>query len=131
MKILQWFLKAKFEYEINDKDRVHQIIKWGKARGWVNPIIKVDGHMLSMFKGEMRMNVYYTTLTVATCLNHPTKGKTQLFRKNVSAKELVQIMDNPRIHAGKGYYTLDTFHHLQNAQAKKHHDPKKNKSKKK
>ena len=32
-------------------------------------------------KDRIRINVYYTTQTVGTCLNHPKKGKTQLFRR--------------------------------------------------
>jgi len=48
--------------------------------------------------------VYYTTGTVGTFLNHPTKGKTQLFRRNVSLDLLGQIFRNPRIHTNTGYY---------------------------
>ena len=51
-----------------------------------------------------RVNVYYTTGTVGTCLNHPAKGKTQLFRRNVSLDLLGQIFRNPRIHTDTGYY---------------------------
>lgn len=44
-------------------------------------------------------------MTVATCINHPKQGKTQLFRKNVSFDELDKIFKNPRVHTGKGYQT--------------------------
>ena len=54
--------------------------------------------------GSVRINVYYTTGTIGTCLNHPTKGKTQLFRRNATLKELEQIFEDPRHHTGKGYY---------------------------
>lgn len=62
--------------------------------------------------GLVRLNIYLTRksrpgalkMTVATCLNHPKKGKTQLFRKNVTRTQLVHIMKNPRKHTGKGYY---------------------------
>jgi len=54
-----------------------------------------------------RINVYYTTGTVGTCLLHPKSGKTQLFRPgevtNTLAK-LKAIFQNPRLHTGKGYY---------------------------
>lgn len=51
-----------------------------------------------------RINVYYTTGTVGTCLNHPKQGRTQLFRRNVKTlEELRAIFQNPRIHTGKGY----------------------------
>jgi len=55
--------------------------------------------------GSNRINVYYTTGTVGTCLNHPTRGKTQLFRRNVAGvDELERIFENPRNHTGRGYY---------------------------
>ena len=50
-----------------------------------------------------RMNIYTTKMTVATCINHPRKGKTQLFRKNVDDKLMGKIFENPRIHTNKGY----------------------------
>jgi hypothetical protein len=60
--------------------------------------------MVSYSDGSTRINVYMTKMTVATCLNHPTKGPTQLFRKNVDVKQLDEIFAYPRKHTGKGYY---------------------------
>eukprot|EP00574_Skeletonema_japonicum_P004596 CAMPEP_0201722042 /NCGR_PEP_ID=MMETSP0593-20130828/6530_1 /ASSEMBLY_ACC=CAM_ASM_000672 /TAXON_ID=267983 /ORGANISM="Skeletonema japonicum, Strain CCMP2506" /LENGTH=291 /DNA_ID=CAMNT_0048212943 /DNA_START=43 /DNA_END=918 /DNA_ORIENTATION=- len=51
-----------------------------------------------------RINVYYTTGTVATCINHPRSGKTQLFRRNQTLDDLGAIFANPRQHTGVGYY---------------------------
>lgn len=51
-----------------------------------------------------RINVYYTTGTVGTALEHPKSGKTQLFRRNVDITELLEIFLNPRVHTGAGYY---------------------------
>eukprot|EP00944_MAST-04C_sp_MAST-4C-sp1_P011908 g11908.t1 len=53
--------------------------------------------------GDVRINVYYTTGTVGTCINHPRQGRTQLFRRNVTIKMLVDILSNPRVHTGAGY----------------------------
>ncbi len=61
--------------------------------------------MASYSDGQTRINVYLTTMTVATCLKHPKKGPTQLFRKNVTFAMLDQIFAYPRKHTGKGYYT--------------------------
>lgn len=36
------------------------------------------------------------------CLDHPQKGKSQLFRKCL--KDPKSLFDNPRQHTGKGYY---------------------------
>lgn len=53
---------------------------------------------------SQRINCFYTTMTVATIITHPKKGKTQLFRRNISLKELEEIFIDPRVHSGKGYY---------------------------
>lgn len=59
-----------------------------------------------IFNGVIcRINIYTTKMTVATCLDHPKKGKTQLFRKNVDEEDLRKILKNPRAHTGRGYYT--------------------------
>ncbi|KAJ3285280.1 hypothetical protein HDU79_007460 [Rhizoclosmatium sp. JEL0117] len=55
---------------------------------------------------QWKVNVYYTTQTVATVINHPVKGRTQLFRRNVSWADLGKIFQNARVHTGKGYYRL-------------------------
>lgn len=60
--------------------------------------------MASYSDGQTRINIYLTKMTVATCLNHPKKGPTQLFRKNVSLDMLTDIFNYPRQHTGKGYY---------------------------
>jgi hypothetical protein len=60
--------------------------------------------MASYSDGSTRINVYLTKMTIATCLNHPTKGPTQLFRKNVTLAMLNEIFEYPRKHTGKGYY---------------------------
>ncbi len=82
---------------------VTQLASLGKKHGW--KVIDWQGNlsMLSMWKDEVRLNVYTSTMTVATCLNHPKQGKTQLFRKNVTIDELEAIYQNPRIHTNKGY----------------------------
>ncbi|KAL7529753.1 hypothetical protein ACHAXR_003141 [Thalassiosira sp. AJA248-18] len=51
-----------------------------------------------------RINIYYTTGTVATCLDHPRSGKTQLFRRDQTNGDIDAIFRNPRQHTGVGYY---------------------------
>jgi len=60
--------------------------------------------VISFRSSTTRINVYYTTGTVATCLNHPTRGKTQLFRRRVGLELLYNIFVDPRLHTGRGYY---------------------------
>lgn len=54
---------------------------------------------------QCRINIYYTKMTVATALTHPKKGRTQLFRKNVTDDVLNKIFQDPRTHTRSGYYT--------------------------
>lgn len=61
--------------------------------------------LISYSDGSTRINIYLTKMTVSTCLNHPKKGNTQLFRKNVTKQMLYEIFEYPRKHTGKGYYT--------------------------
>ena len=51
-----------------------------------------------------RINVYYSTRTVGTCIDHPQRGKTQIFRRNVDLELLRRLMRAPRLHTGRGYY---------------------------
>lgn len=71
--------------------------------------IKTNDPWLESFSvGKCRVNIWRNAknkfFTVGTALNHPTKGKTQLFRKFCDKKEVEKILNNPRIHTGKGYY---------------------------
>lgn len=72
---------------------------------YVNDVSKVVSYKNT--EHNCRINVYYTTGTVGTCLLHPVAGKTQLFRRDVTAKVLRKIFLNPRTHTGKGYFTKD------------------------
>ena len=64
--------------------------------------------MLSFSKEEeystIRINVYYTTQTIGTAMNHPKQGRTQVFRRNCTTTELSEILKNPRMHSGHGYH---------------------------
>jgi hypothetical protein len=62
--------------------------------------------MASYRKDDIRLNFYLSTGTVGSCLDHPNKGKTQLFRKYL--KDPMSLFDNPRQHTEKGYYTKNT-----------------------
>lgn len=83
--------------------------------GWglldVQENIKMVRFMKAASGDVQKVNIYYggkggkrNLYTVATALNHPTRGKTQLFRKHITEQELEQILRNPRQHTDKGYY---------------------------
>ena len=54
---------------------------------------------------KCKINIYLTTMTVTSYMNHPKKGRGQLYRKNINYNLLEKIFRNPRQHTGKGYYT--------------------------
>ncbi len=59
--------------------------------------------LLVFVKPGIQVNVYTTKMTVGTCIQHPKKGKTQLFRRHVSMPVLARILANPREHGHGGY----------------------------
>jgi hypothetical protein len=77
--------------------------------GWKNISTNIVTKLVSYAKiidnNAVRIDIYYTTMTVTVSLKHPKKDKTQLHRRNVTDKELEDIFKNPRTHTGKGYYT--------------------------
>lgn len=76
--------------------------------GWKNINVNVETRLVSYAKmvdfSPIRMDIYYTTMTVTVSLEHPKKGKTQLHRRKVSDDELKILFQNPRAHTWKGYY---------------------------
>lgn len=76
-----------------------------KKNGYVCFDYQENIGMAAYSDGTTRINIYLTKMTVATCLRHPKKGATQLFRKNVTVQMLNEIFQYPRKHTGKGYYT--------------------------
>jgi len=84
-------------------ENVRRVARFADAKEIVH---KVNEKLLSFSlrnNNDVRINVYYTTGTVGTCIDHPHQGKTQLFRRCVTVQILKQIFDNPRIHTDKGY----------------------------
>ncbi|GFH47475.1 hypothetical protein CTEN210_03950 [Chaetoceros tenuissimus] len=73
------------------------------SKGWTKLECKQPA-MASYKKDGVRLNFYLTTGTVGSSLDHPVKGKTQLFRREVV--DFSALFDNPRTHTGKGYYTV-------------------------
>ena len=91
---------------------LQQIQHLALAAGGLEQISRNDRSRVISFRHlgtNTRINVYYSTGTVGTAMNHHTKGTTQLFRKNVDHVELYRILLNPRVHTGKGYYTREQW----------------------
>lgn len=81
--------------------------RMAKKHGWkfleAQPRIGLVSFTKDIDGSPARINVYTTKMTVGTCLNHPKKGKTQLFRKKVGRDLMDRIFENPRVHTKIGY----------------------------
>jgi len=87
-----------------DKDVVRRMAQqYGYREVQDNPVSRVLGFERHGQGTTVRVNVYYTTGTVSTSLDHPSKGRTQLFRRGVTIDLLGAIFANPRIHTSLGY----------------------------
>lgn len=95
--------KARTKQEIHERyDRVGDI---AYHAGYTLHEYQENIYMVIYRKQKIKINIYLTTMTVTTYLNHPKRGKGQLYRKHVDFELLRSIFDNPRKHTGKGYYT--------------------------
>jgi len=79
------------------------IMRFADKHNWNFLDYQPENKLISFTRDNIRLNVYYSKMTVGTCLDHPTKGKTQLWRRNVSYELLEAIFNNPRVHTTRGY----------------------------
>lgn len=79
-----------------------KILKSGRKYDWEFLEHQPNVKMISFTKRGDRINIYYTTWTVASVINHP-KGRKQMFRKHCTFDMIEEIFENPRIHTGRGY----------------------------
>jgi hypothetical protein len=68
-----------------------------------NPQSRIVSFSQQTDDGPVRINVYYSTGTVGTALDHPVQGPTQLFRRRCTVGELNSIMSDLRWHSGRGH----------------------------
>lgn len=89
------------------KADIKQIEALARKHGWSFLDYQPNIEMLSFHKtindSFARVNIYITKMTVATAIDHPKQGKTQMFRKRVGIELLEKLFANPRYHSGKGY----------------------------
>ena len=82
--------------------------------GWskLPPKGKDEGRMSSYRneKGE-RLNVFDTTGTVATTVDHPRQGRNQMFRKDNTPEDIAKYFENPRVHTDRGYHSRNVFNY--------------------
>lgn len=90
------------------KQRINLIQIELKRRRWKIVAYRPNNYCLTAVRlheteNPQQINIYLTTLTIQTAMNH-TKGKKQLNRKCSTVSEIFEIIKDPRKHTGKGYY---------------------------
>lgn len=75
------------------------------AYGWTFQGVNETSRVAFYERGGVKMDYYYTTGTVKTSMHHPTKGRTQMFRRDLTPREFAAVLESPRAHTGKGYQT--------------------------
>lgn len=90
--------------------RVDLLVEAATKHGWYPAQVDQQTYMIG-FKREddsyARINVYVTKSTFVTQINHPVKGRGQLFRRNIWEENYEKLFRNPRSHTGRGYYRRD------------------------
>jgi hypothetical protein len=89
---------------------VNALRQWAYSQGWHEVQFNPESKVIGFKRDNERVNVYYTTGTVGTCVDHPRQGKTQLFRREQSYEGMQRIFANPRIHTGESQRRLDIFY---------------------
>ncbi len=84
-------------------DDLAGIYEWTYRHDKSNPVAHMRHYRKMVDKDLFIIEVWTSTMTVATKLNHPKKGKTQMYRRNVSPGVLKKIFQNPRVHTTGGY----------------------------
>ena len=85
------------------------VIEQAERQQWTNTRYEHGQRQLVFLERWMQddkymLHIWCTTGTVASFLDHPNQGRTQLYRRDVDWSMLVQIMQNPRVHTGQGYH---------------------------
>ncbi len=110
-KLFQNKVKKQFINEDNIEQRFIKSNEIAAKYGWrikeFQPNISLAIYVKAIENFDCKINIYLTTMSVTTYINHPKKGKGQLYRKNIKYDLLDKIFKNPRQHTGKGYYKKD------------------------
>mmetsp|Transcript_8818 Transcript_8818/g.14312 ORF Transcript_8818/g.14312 Transcript_8818/m.14312 type:complete len:290 (+) Transcript_8818:632-1501(+) len=107
-------LRPNFQKDLVDPEKVRAEADY---HGW-KEVETRQPSMISFIRDGDRFNLYFTTGTVGTCIKHPTKGDTQLFRRNCRLEEVKALLENVRMRTSKGYYTKAQFDKMRKAVGK-------------
>lgn len=86
-----------------DSSRVPSVdpVDYGWSHTGGNSTSRVDFYE----RDGAKMDYYPSTGTVKTSMDHPTQGRTQMFRRDLDNADFGGVCENPRTHTGHGYQT--------------------------
>ena len=87
-----------------ESDICEKVIGMAEKHGWKLKDDDAEHLRLRFTKGYQVLDFWWSTGTVGTTVNHPTKPRRTLFRKRVSLELLEKILIKPRLHTRRGYY---------------------------
>lgn len=91
------------------KANMRFVLKCMQTAHWQFLNYHPNNYVLNLYRDGVRMNVYLSTMTIQTAMNHPKKGKTQLNSKGLTQGQVADVFINPRLHTnGKGYHRKRT-----------------------
>lgn len=82
---------------------VKEIVIFAKENGYSIFNIDYKTGLIQFRSGAVKINLYSTSFTMTTQMDHPKQGKTQLHRKGLTLLQIKEVFINPRIHTGMGY----------------------------
>lgn len=101
LKEIKW---EKINLPVAVRANLFLVVELIQANKWEVLKYHDKNYILNLKRGDVKMNVYLSTLTIQTSMKHPKKGRTQLNRKNLTPNEVKAVFKNPRAHTKKGYY---------------------------
>lgn len=90
----------------NVAKRFEVVSKIAKKHGWHGIDFQKQSDLMIFKKGDPRIHVYLSKMTIITVIDHPKKGRNTLTRKKVYDIYIIEsIFTNPRVHTGIGYHS--------------------------
>ena len=104
--IVKEFKMASLKCPAQVRSNLAAIMLYAEKHNWkIIGFYAATFHMILGHRGKgQQMNIYLTSLTVQTVMNHPKRGVSQLNRKGLDIFQIEEVFKNVRKHTGKGYY---------------------------
>jgi hypothetical protein len=84
---------------------LYLVQRHAKLQNWTVKGVCAESGVVCLARGQTTAIVQFGKLgklSIATCIVHPYLGKTVLYREGVYFPTLKKILQDPRVHTGKG-----------------------------